>query len=147
MRTLLIALAAMFMITVCNGQPGMVPTTEGGYTMTATVDGKPWKAQAMYPVAANGSIHGKYGESSIDLPYWDQYKPGSKTNFKNGHGPIFAPPGDFDLYSVHSGQMEITKVTGDWMEGSFSFTATLQSDPSKKMEITNGFFRISMKKK
>jgi hypothetical protein len=167
MRTQIIALFTTVMITSCNGQSsaindqkkiykaldemvarGMVATTEGGYTMTATVDGKPWKAQAMYPVAMSGTIHGNYAESTIELPYGDAFKAGDKTDFKNNHhGPIFAPPGEFDLYSVHSGQMEITKKTSEWLEGTFSFTATLQSDPKKKMEITNGFFRVGMKKK
>jgi hypothetical protein len=169
MKTLITLVFAVLFLTACNGQSsaiedqkkiykaldemvarGMVPTTEGGYTMTATIDGKPWKAQAMYPVYMNGSIHACYAESTIDLPYDDhhKYKPGEKDNFTNdGHGPIFAPPGPFDLYTVHTGQMEITKVSGDWLEGTFYFTAVLQDNPSKKIEVTNGFFRVSTKKR
>src|ERR1700710_1932930 len=143
MKTLITLIWASLALIACNGQSsaindqkkinkaldemvarGMVPTTDGGYTMTATVDGKPWKAQAMYPVSMNGSIHACYAESTIDLPYWEGYKPGFKSDFSKGHGPIFGPPGPFDLYTVHAGQMEITKVTSEWMEGTFYFTAT-----------------------
>ena len=166
MKTLITLIWASLALIACNGQSsaindqkkfnkaldemvarGMVPTTEGGYTMTATIDGKPWKAQAMYPVSMNGSIHACYAESTIDLPYWNQYKAGQKVDFSNGHGPTFAPPGPFDLYTVHTGQMEITKVTGDWLEGTFYFTAVLQDNPGKKIEVSNGFFRVSTKKR
>ena len=165
MKTLITLVTAILFLTACNGQSsaindqktinkaldqmvarGMVPTTADGYTMTATLDGKPWKAQAMYPVSMNGSIHACYAESTIDLPYWKQYKPGDKTDFSKGHGPLFAPPGVFDLYTVHTGQLQITKVSGDWLEGTFYFTAVLQDNPSKKIEVTNGFFRVSTKK-
>jgi hypothetical protein len=165
MKTLITLLLASLALSACNGQSsalndqkkinkaldemvarGMVPTTEAGYTMTATIDGKPWKAQAMYPISMNGSIHACYEESTIDLPYWEGYKAGSKSDFSKGHGPTFAPPGPFDLYTVHAGQLEITKVTNEWMEGTFYFTATLQSDPGKKIEVTNGFFRVAKKK-
>ncbi len=124
---------------------GMIKTTEGGYTMTATVAGKPWKADAMYPVDLNGSIHAFYGESTIDLPYWEGYKTGSKTDFSHGHGPIFTPVGSTDFYTVHTGQMEITKASGDWLEGTFSFTAVMYDDHSKTIEVTNGFFRVAKK--
>jgi hypothetical protein len=168
MKTFITLVFASLALTACNGQSsaindqkkvyqaldemiarGMVATSEGGYTMTATVDGKPWKAQAMYPVSMNGSIHACYAESTIDLPYWNQYKykAGQEVNFSNdGHGPMFAPPGPFDLYTVHTGQMKITKVWGDWLEGTFYFTAVLHDNPSKKIEVTNGFFRVSTKK-
>jgi|ERR1700761_7388435 len=155
MKTLLSLATAVLFLTACNGQSskaldemlarGMVATTDGGYTMTATIDGKPWKAQAMYPISANGSIHACYQESTIDLPYWEGYKPGAKTDFSHGHGPMFAPPGPFDLYTVHAGQLNITRVSPDWLEGTFFFTAVLQSDPSKKIEVTNGFFRVKKK--
>lgn len=168
MKTLITIVFASLALAACNGQSsaiedqkkvykaldefvarGMVPTTEGGYTMTATIDGKPWKAQAMYPVSMSGTIHAVYAESTIELPYGTQYKykPGEKIDFNNNdHGPIFAPPGPFDLYTVHTGQMEITKVTGDWLEGTFYFTAVLHDNPNKKIEVTNGFFRVSTKK-
>src|ERR1700753_787785 len=158
MKTLVTLVSAVLFLTPCNGQSGaindqkeiykalndmiakgMVATSDVGYTMTATIDGKPWKAQAMYPISMNGSIHGCYLESTIDLPYWEGYNPGSKTDFSKGHGPLFAPPGPFDLYTVHAGQLNITKVTPEWLEGTFYFTATSQSDPAKKIEVTNGF--------
>ena len=127
---------------------GMVATTEGGYTMTATLNGKPWKAQAIFPPAMSGQILGRYEESTIALPYWDQYKAGSKNNFSSpGRGVSFVAPGSDDLWSANVGEMEITKVTPDWMEGRFYFTATSKDDANKKIEVTNGFFRISTKKR
>ena len=166
MRTRIILAVAIFALSACNGQSsaindqkkvykaldemvarGMVPTTEGGYTMTAMLDGKPWKAQAIFPPALSGQILGRYGESTISLPYWDQFKAGSKNNFSSpGRGVSFVAPGSDDLWSANVGEMEITKVSGDWMEGTFYFTATSKDDVRKKIQVSNGFFRVSMKK-
>jgi hypothetical protein len=164
MKALITLALASVALTACNGQSsnmedqkkiykaldemvarGMKPTTEGGYTMTATIDGKPWKAQAMYPIAMNSTIHACYAESTIDLPDPGNAKVGDKGDFSHGHGPIFVPPGPYDQYIVHTGQMEITKVSGDWLEGMFSFTAVSHDNPSKKIEVTNGFFRVAKK--
>ena len=164
MKALITLALASVALTACHGQSsniedqkkinkmlddmiarGMKPTTDGGYTMTASIDGKPWKAQAMYSIDMNSSIHACYAESTIDLPDPGDSKAGTKIVFGHGHGPIFAPPGPFDLYTVPTGQMEITKVNGNWIEGTFSFTAVVQDNPSKKMEITNGFFRVAKK--
>ena len=50
---------------------------------------------------------------------------------------------DVALWSAKSGEMEITKADDQWAEGRFSFIAKgFQTD--KTMEVTDGFFRISM---
>ena len=48
------------------------------------------------------------------------------------------------VWGGYVGEMEITKVDTDWAEGKFYFTATTNSAPDKKNEVTEGFFRLSI---
>jgi hypothetical protein len=165
MRTLFTLLIAIFAITIGNGQSGnavkdqqaankaleemkakgMIPTTEGGWTLTATVDGKPWKAQALYSPNDAGRIVGFDRDGKISLPYpGASLEVGYKSTFGEDNAVDFSPIGASDFWSAHTGQMEITKVSGGWIEGKFFFTAALRGT-NKKSEVTNGFFRISTK--
>ncbi len=47
------------------------------------------------------------------------------------------------MWGGRTGEMEITKVKDDWAEGTFYFTATA-SGTNKKIEVTEGFFRIKI---
>jgi hypothetical protein len=164
MKTLITLLVATLAITACNGQSSAVkdqagvykkfdemkkkhtyPTSEDGWTMTCLVDGQPWKAAEIFDPAGYGRIVGNYKESKIGLPDRAVYKLGYKLNFE--HSAVdFDPLGSTGLWGGNSGEMEITKVGSDWVEGKFHFTATLMNS-SKTMEITNGFFRIPLKNK
>lgn len=157
-------LFAMFTITVCKGQSnkalkdqqdvyksledmkakGLYPSTEGGWTMTALIDGKPWKATGVYSPALSSRITGVYKESKISMPDPARLTAGLKINFGEHNVVDFSPVDNPDFWGSRSGQMEITKVTGDWAEGKFSFTATMRGS-NQKIEVTNGFFRISSK--
>jgi len=47
------------------------------------------------------------------------------------------------IWGGRKGEMEITKVDDKWVEGEFYFTA-IASETDKTMEVTEGFFRISI---
>ena len=127
---------------------GAVATGDGSWTMTATINGKPWKAIYMYPAEASDRISGHAGDEMIGLPY-------SRAKMEVGKKEVFAEHNATDLflkddigfYGGRSGEMVITKVTGLWIEGTFHFTATTKlSNTAKPVEVTNGFFRIKLAK-
>lgn len=127
---------------------GQVPTADGGWTMTATINGKPWKASSMFPPQLSGRIIGYYQESSIGLPFnRGRLNTGNKETLKQDDAADlrFDLSGDEDdLWGGYVGEIEITKVTGIWAEGKFYFTASQRSS-GKKVEVTNGFFRIQVR--
>jgi len=132
-------------------QPGGRPTTEGGWTMTAKINGKVWTATSMIPPDRAGQIFGENNNGeSISLPYYDRRSfLAQEKNHKlggNHDGVDMRLNDDIVLWSAKKGEMEITKVDDKWAEGKFSFIASgFQTD--KTIEVTDGFFRISMAEK
>ncbi len=124
--------------------PGSVPTSETGYYMKATINGKEWTANEMLPPEQPARIIGYNGKESISLPYDRRdMVVGDKTNFKNSAVDLMLND-DVGIWGGHSGEMEITKVDDKSAEGKFYFTADgLQTD--KKIQVTNGFFRVLFK--
>ena len=53
--------------------------------------------------------------------------------------------GEMEYWTGNKGEMEITKVDGDWAEGKFFITGS-KTDSDKTVEVTDGFFRISLAK-
>ena len=129
-------------------QPGGIPTTEGGWTMKAKIDGKDWVANSIIPPDAAGRISGDNGGESIGLPYNRRdMVVGEKTKFsENNAVDLMLPSDEGGIMGGYKGEMEITKVDNNWAEGKFYFTGSTSSS-DKKVEVTNGFFRISMAKK
>jgi hypothetical protein len=132
---------------VKQNSPGSVPTSPDGITLTAKIDGKDWKASAMMPPDKAGVILGENNGESISLPYYDKHNFLASDKRKLGEGHDLAEMRLNDavgLWTGTKGEMEITKVDDNWAEGKFSFTAKgFQSD--KTIEVTDGFFRISLK--
>jgi len=131
-------------------QPGGIITTEGGWTMTAKINGKVWTATSMIPPDRAGQIFGENNGESISLPYYDRRSfLAQEKNHKLGgdhDGVDMRLNDDVKFWGAKDGEMEITKVDDKWAEGKFSFTASaLQTD--KTIEVTDGFFRISLAKK
>ncbi len=127
-------------------QPGGIPTTDGGWTMTATIDGKSWKASSIVSPDRAGVIVGDNGGESISLPYYDKrnFLANKVKKIGEGHELIeMRLNDDVALWTATKGQVEITKVDDQWAEGKFSFTAKgFETDKTK--EVTDGFFRISI---
>lgn len=126
--------------------PGRIPAKEGGWTMTAKIDGKEWAAASFMPLDFQDKIHGFYKEGSISLPYNKAYmKVGKKIQFGDSYVALLFSDDDDGIWDGKKGEMEITKVDNDWAEGKFFFTATTTSS-TKTKEVTDGFFRIALGK-
>ena len=165
MRTLITSFLFALSIASCNGQTnqavkdqqdaykaledmtkkGLKPTTEGGYTMTAFIDGKPWTATGMYPIAMTSRIIGIYKDGQISFPV-PNMTAGTKRTFSDHYAVDFSPVGSPDFWGGRAGEIEITKVADGWAEGKFFFTATKRGS-DKKIEVTHAFFRVAVKNK
>ncbi|SRR5260221_5678889 len=125
-------------------EPGRIPTKEGEWTMTAKINGKEWTASSFMPLDFQDKIHGFYKEESISLPYDRSYlKVGKKIQFGENHVALLFTNDNDGFFDGRKGEMEITKVENEWAEGKFFFTATTSST-DKTIEVTDGFFRISI---
>jgi hypothetical protein len=126
-------------------QPGGIPTSAGGWTMTAKIDGKDWSANSTMPLEATGRIIGDNNGVSISLPYdRREMTVGYKNKISHNNAVDIFTKDDVAIWGGYAGEMEITKVDGDWVEGKFYVTGTTSSASDKKIEITDGFFRISL---
>lgn len=163
MRTLIALIIVFTTINSCSGQSGavkdqqaafkeleamkakgLVPTSEGGASMTCQIDGKPWKASSVYPINFSERINGNFKETYISFPVPD-LRAGGKHKFSDHFVVDFNPENDLDFWGGRICEIEITKVADGWVEGKFFFTATVL-ETNKKMEITDGYFRVPLKK-
>lgn len=121
--------------------PGTVATSTNGFYLKATINGKEWVASEMMPPESPSRIYGVNNKESISLPYDRRdMVVGKKINFKN-NAVNLQMDDEVVIYGATVGEMEITKVEDKFAEGKFYLTANgFQSD--KKLEVTNGFFRI-----
>jgi hypothetical protein len=129
-----------------NGLPqGAIVATSDGFTMTAKINGKIIKAHAMMPPDKAEEIVGFYdGDKYIGLPYEKKNMvAGKKLNFSNANADLTTND-NIQVWNGRKGEMEITKVTGQWVEGKFFFTG-YSYDNKKTIEVTDGFFRILLK--
>lgn len=132
---------------VKENTPGSIPTTSGGYTMTAKIGGREWTADAMMPAEVADRIIGYNNGESISLPYDRRdMVVGNKTRFSENNAVDLFTNDDVKIWGGRKGEMEITKVDDKWAEGKFYFTGSTSSS-DKKIEVTDGFFRISLAKR
>lgn len=131
--------------------PDGIPTTESGWTMTAKINGREWVASSIMPLEATGRIIGDYNGAGFGFPY-------DKREMVVGYKEIFGQhnnvqistidDGKIEYWDGFKGEMEITKVEADWVEGKFFVTGKASfTDTSRRVEITDGFFRISIAEK
>jgi hypothetical protein len=128
--------------TMKSTTPGTVPTTSDGYTMTAKLDGKEWKAGSMMPPEAPSRIIGYNNGEFISFPY-DRRKmvAGNKITFTQDYSVDLTTDDDVKFWAGRKGEMTITKVDDNMAEGTFFFTASANGS-TKTIEVTDGFFRI-----
>jgi hypothetical protein len=125
-------------------QPGGIPTAEGGWTMTAKLNGKEWAASSIISPEVAGRIAGEGDDKTISLPYDRRsMSPGEKTTFSHNNAVDLMTNDDVGLWGGYSGEMEITKVDNEWAEGKFYISAK-DDATGKALEVTEGFFRISI---
>ena len=125
-------------------RPGSIPTTDGGWTMTAKINGKPWKATSMYDPESAGRIVGDNNGEGFGLPFDRRdMVVGNKTTFSHDNAVDLSTfeGENMEFWGGYKGEMEITKVDAKSAEGRFVVTGTM-TDSDKKVEITDGFFRI-----
>lgn len=130
-----------------NLPPGAFSTTAGGWAMTAKINGKDYKAHSMMPPDKAEQIVGFYnGDKYIGLPYIIKYFVAGKKISLDDYNADLTTADDVQVWNGRKGEIEITKVTGDWVEGKFFFTG-YSYDNKHTIEVTNGFFRIAFAKK
>lgn len=124
---------------------GAVAAAPNSFTMTAKINGKACKAYAMMPPDKAEQIVGFYeGDKYIGLPYNKKNMvAGKKIDFSNENADLTTND-NVQVWSGRKGEMVITKVTGQWVEGKFFFTG-YSYDNKKTIEVSEGFFRIQLK--
>ena len=132
--------------TELKGLPkGAMTAASSGFSMTAKINGKPVKAHATMPAEEAGQIVGFYdGDRYIGLPY-DKINmvAGKKIKFSDENADLTTND-KVQVWNGRKGEMEITKVSGHWVEGKFFFTG-YSYDNTKTIAVTDGFFRIQLK--
>jgi hypothetical protein len=69
--------------------------------------------------------------------------PGEKTAFSHNNAVDLMTNDDVGLWGGYKGEMEITKADNEWAEGKFYVSAN-DDATGKALEVTEGFFRISI---
>ncbi|PZR27737.1 MAG: hypothetical protein DI535_09130 [Citrobacter freundii] len=119
---------------------GKIVTSPGGWTMTATLNGKPWKASSMFPPEASGRIIGYLNDQSISLPFKKSKMVAGKTDvFSSTNVVDILMDDEVKIWAGTEGEMTITSVTNGWIEGEFRVTAR---DGNKILTITGGHFKV-----
>jgi hypothetical protein len=127
--------------------PGGIATSATGYAMKAKLNGKEWIATSMMPQDVTDRIIGNKDGESISLPYDRRNLVAGKTiKFGENRAVDLFTNDDVAIWGGRSGEMTITKVDKTSAEGTFFFTATAR-DTKKKIEVTEGSFRILLGKK
>jgi len=133
--------------TMEENTPGAIATSENGYFMKAKIDGKEWVASRMVPdndaKSSSKMVRGEKGEDNINFTLWKQGIVVGKIKSFSETSPAGIFIGDNpDLLTGKTGEVEITRLDEEWLEGRFHFTATSpRSD--KKIEVTEGSFRVA----
>lgn len=132
--------------TTRKNSPGTIATSESSYYMKAKIDGKQWLASHMMPDEdANSSyirIHGENGGDYMNFQLWKQgVELSKKFPFDDDHAANLSLEEDSNFWGGTSGELEITKLDGQWIEGKFAFKATSSGSP-KTIDVTEGFFRV-----
>ncbi len=130
-----------------NLPPGAFSTTAVGWAMTAKINGKDCKAHSMMPPDIAEQIVGFYnGDKYIGLPYIKKYFVAGKKISLDNYNADLTTADDVQVWNGRKGEIVITKVNDNWVEGKFYFTG-YSYDNKHTIEVTNGFFRIALAKK
>jgi hypothetical protein len=130
--------------TVKANSPGTIATSENGYYMKAKIDGKEWIASAMFPVDNSDSrrIQGENNGEMIGFYCWMRgLEPGKKIEFSEDHAADLYTNDDVGIWGGRKGEITITKIDDQVLEGQFHFTAST-SRSTKTLEVTDGIFRV-----
>ena len=160
----MISLLVLFLLSACNGaqhearqqaeliqktvqeaSPGAIASSANGSYLTAKLNGVDWSASQMVPEQHAGSryklIRGENGSETITFQIWKpRMETGKKVPFsETSSATLFL--GGADIMSGHTGEVEITRMDPEWLEGRFYFTAKAVRS-GKTVEVTEGRFRV-----
>ena len=128
--------------------PGGVAAATGSWTMTAKIGGQDWAATSLIPPERADKIFGDNNGENISLPYQrGGMVVGKKITFSKATAVDMIRHDEVSLWEGYAGEMEITKADGEWIEGTFHFTASAFGNADKTLEVTDGFFRVSIAQK
>jgi hypothetical protein len=125
---------------------GHQKTAEGGYQLKATIDGKKWVAREMIPNTSHSSlieVHGFEGKNALFFSVGNKAAVGKEISLSrtSGRAITWIPESGDDIYQAWTGKLVISKNDAQWIEGTFSGTA--ESRTGKKVDITDGSFRVA----
>jgi hypothetical protein len=139
-------LASQIESTAKANTPGFIATSENGYYMKARIDGHEWVAKAMLPNDNSDSrrIQGENNGESIGFYLWMRgLENDKKINFSESNAVDLFTNDDVGIWGGRKGEIEITKIDDNVLEGNFHFTASTGSS-NKTLEVTDGFFRLPL---
>ncbi|PSL45713.1 hypothetical protein CLV51_104420 [Chitinophaga niastensis] len=138
-------LAAGIQGAVKEHSPGSIATSATGYSMKAKINGKDWVAVAMMPIQGIDRVIGYIDDGGyIGLGVNKDEPQGRKLNINETNAAdLYIVNGGEALLDKTKGQIVITKQDGQWMEGTFYFTAS-SSQADKTIQVTDGTFRIPL---
>ncbi len=113
-----------------------------GCYLRATIDGKKWEATEMTPDRSHPSlipVNGKSGDSSITFVIGGMRDNIGKPSNLSEMNTITYWGGEGFFVGAKSGQVTVTKMDDQFIEGTFNFTA---EKDGKKVTCTDGEFRI-----
>lgn len=119
-----------------------------GSYLRATIDGKPWVASEVVPDKYWSEIlqiQGRQGTTSL----WVQLKQPTAANVAEplkGTDLNYYQDETFNMFMVTSGEIRVTKLDAEWVEGTFTFSGT-DKRAKKSVTVTNGAFRVPRPKK
>jgi hypothetical protein len=119
------------------------PTSKDGLFLSASVNGKEWIASKM--LLDNDDSHPvvqAYNEDNeVMLFYLNTRMSKGKAQDMQSNGQYNDKEDALTMLTSTDGERTITNMNDKWIEGTFHFTAA-DEQKTKKVEITNGFFRI-----
>jgi len=122
-------------------------TSKDGLYLEATIDGEKWVADWMFidpDPSGSINVNAHKGEKDVISFYIGKTtikEKGNKNFSENNQAQMFDGKGN--ILIGNEGGYQITKVTDDWIEGTFNFTATDQNSETTH-KVTDGFFRESI---
>jgi hypothetical protein len=130
--------------------PGTVPASKTGYYMNATIDGQAWAAAFMMPddnaSSSYKTLSGEKGDTYINFTLWKRaIAPGKSFPFGENDVANLSVEGVPGFWGGRTGEVKITSVEGEWLEGTFHFDANSAGSGSGRIiRVTNGNFRVPL---